>query len=553
MKFPKLYNKPLILLKKFIGRVGRLRVDPSERQFQHHNKRVFRKSAESSGGPVVLVELNQAQSAHIAYSYGAETLSEHSNARIVAYAPRVIDGWLHRFFFKAKAKLGVEEFGVYRSLGASEFLLIKLTECQKRRAIKLTEGVQKTLKCKQDLVDLKIEGVWIGDLIYDVHLRTYNEPTIELSSGIFLKSLLESIQIFVFWNDYMESNDICGLTISHCVYNQAIPMRLAVKKGVPAFQANATHVYRLSERNLFAYNDFFYFRDRFEELPKLVKEEGLKQASAQIKKRFEGEVGVDMPYSKKSAYGSFQPKRLIAESQRQKVLIATHCFFDAPHAYGKNLFPDFYCWLEFLGELSTTTDYDWYIKTHPDYRTGTMKVIEQFLDRYPKFRLLPPSSSHHQIISEGIDVALTCYGTIGFEYAALGVPVINASVNNPHIAYNFNLHPKTIAEYRNVLLDLKNADLDIDKREVFEFYYMRHLFNTENLFFDDFERTIKELGGYSAQFSPLIYDKWIQEYSPDKHKRVKNALSRFVESGDFRMDYRHLDHEIELKSTGFSE
>lgn len=530
-----------------------MRVDPSERQFQHHNKRVFRKSAESSGGPVVLVELNQAQSAHIAYSYTAQTLSKQPQTRIVAYAPRMIDGWLHRLYFKSKAMLGIEEFGVYRSFGAYDFLLIELSESQKRKAKYLAKDVQKTLNCKQDLVDLKVEGVWIGDLIYDTYLRTHNEPTVELSSKIFLKSMLESIQTFVFWNDYMTSNDVCGLIISHCVYNQAFPMRLAVKKGVPAFQVNATHVYRLSERNLFAYNDFFYFRDRFEELPGPAKEKGLEKGAALIKKRFEGEVGVDMPYSKKTAYGSFLAKRLISESQRKKVLIATHCFFDAPHAYGKKLFPDFFCWLEFLGELSTTTDYDWYIKTHPDYRTGTMEVIEQFLSRYPKFRMLPPSSSHHQIISEGIDVALTCHGTIGFEYAALGVPVINASVNNPHIAYNFNLHPRTIEEYREALLNLENINLDIDKSEVFEFYFMRHLFNTENLFFDNYVKTIEELGGYSAQFSPMIYDKWTQEFSSDKHKRVQDSLAFFVESGDFRMDYRHLDHEIELKSTGFSE
>ena len=29
-------------------------------------------------------------------------------------------------------------------------------------------------------------------------------------------------------------------------------------------------------------------------------------------------------------------------------------------------------------------------------------------------------------------------------------PTVNASVNNPHIAYNFNLHPKSIEEYRKI-------------------------------------------------------------------------------------------------------
>ena len=63
----------------------------------------------------------------------------------------------------------------------------------------------------------------------------------------------------------------------------------------------------------------------------------------------------------------------------KKILIATHCFFDSPHSYGNNLFPDFHDWLDFLGNMTEETDYDWYIKTHPDYVQGTMEIIESFI------------------------------------------------------------------------------------------------------------------------------------------------------------------------------
>ena len=48
------------------------------------------------------------------------------------------------------------------------------------------------------------------------------------------------------------------------------------------------------------------------------------------------------------------------------------------------------------------------------------------------------------------------YGTIGFEYAAMNIPVINASLNNPHIAYDFNINPKTRENYQKILKNLKN-------------------------------------------------------------------------------------------------
>ena len=50
------------------------------------------------------------------------------------------------------------------------------------------------------------------------------------------------------------------------------------------------------------------------------------------------------------------------------------------------------------------------------------------------------------------------YGTIGFEYAAMNIPVINASLNNPHIAYDFNINPKTRENYQKILNDtIKNT------------------------------------------------------------------------------------------------
>ena len=105
-----------------------------------------------------------------------------------------------------------------------------------------------------------------------------------------------------------------------------------------------------------------------------------------------------MPYSTKSAYEKKYPFRLINKSNRIKVLVASHCFFDSPHSYGNNLFPDFNEWLNFLGTISLKTNYDWYIKTHPDYNPLTLEVIKKFIKKFNNFTLLPSDTSHNQII-----------------------------------------------------------------------------------------------------------------------------------------------------------
>jgi len=274
-----------------------------------------------------------------------------------------------------------------------------------------------------------------------------------------------------------------------------------------------------------------------------VRQEGLALARQRIERRFAGEVGVDMLYSTSSAYGRLRQGQLLLPSLRKKILIATHCFFDSPHSYGNNLFPDFWEWLDFLGILSGETDYDWYIKTHPDYLPGTLEIVQGFIRRYPKFTLLPSDASHHQIIAEGIDVVLTVYGTIGFEYAALGKSVVNCSLSNPHVAYNFNLHPRSVEEYRIMIRDLDHLPLSIDLDQVYEFYFMHHLYNTQDLFLDDYSGALDAMGGYSAQFTPAIFDQWLAQWTPERHSLTMSALSRFIDSCDFRMDYSHYGRE----------
>jgi len=76
------------------------------------------------------------------------------------------------------------------------------------------------------------------------------------------------------------------------------------------------------------------------------------------------------------------------------------------------------------------------------------------------------------------------------------------------------------------------------------------MYNTQDIFFNNYDATIKELGGYSAQFTDAIYEKWLAEWSPEKHHSIVAALQLFVRSGDFRMDYGHCGREFSVDSFG---
>jgi hypothetical protein len=486
------------------------------------------------------MELNEMYSAHIAYAYLGSLLAEKHDAQIKAYSNGVLGNWWLHINFKFNSFFYIGKFRVYKSFGVNEFIYIQTDKLQCIRASEMHVEIINRINNNRDIEDLHLNGVWVGDLIYDSYLREYNLPTIDASSLTFRNFLLKSIELFIFWEDYLNNNDVRAINVSHCVYNLAVPLRLAIKMGIDVYQANLTHIYHLSEDKLFAYSsDFFEFREKFASLPLEIQTAGVSLAEDRMNSRFTGEVGVDMIYSTKSAFTEPTPERLLRQSERKKILIATHCFFDSPHSFGKNLFPDFYQWMEFLGEISEQTDYDWYVKTHPDYLPGTKEIVDQLVARFPKFTLLPSDSSHKQIVAEGIDVALTCYGTIGFEYAALGVMVINASMNNQHIAYDFNLHARDVTHYRELLINLPYLKLIIDRRQVAEYYFMRYIYNTDNLFFKDYNKIISRIGGYYKQFNPEIYKYWINEWSEIGHNEIIRAINKFISSGDFRMDLSH--------------
>jgi hypothetical protein len=536
---------------EFMRRLKMLTPSPPVRRIAAHNRRVFPHAPdEARREPVVLFELNTLRSAHIAYSYLANTLAEAQQARIVAYVPGFLQGWRQYLYFKIKRMIGVDEFKVYRSFGTTEFLAFAANASQKARAKAIFDSVVPLLKNCRDIEEMMLDGTRVGDLIYDSYLARYRRPTIDIGSEEFRRFLLESIELFLCWTDYFDSHDVRAVNVSHCVYNVALPLRIAVKRGIASYQTNTTHVYRLSERNVFAYGDFADFPALFRGLPPALRAAGLAEAERRVKRRFAGEVGVDMEYSTKSAYGEAKHARLLRPSPRKKILIATHCFFDSPHGYGDNIFPDFNEWLTFLGEMTKVTDYDWYIKTHPDYLPGTKEIIDGFVARYPKFTLLPADASHHQIIAEGINLALTVHGTIAFEYAALGVPVINASQNNPHIAYDFNLHAKDVEHYRRMLLNLDDLGLKIDQQKVYEYYFMKFICNTDDIFFESYSKAVSDLGGYSRQFDAAVYDRWLQDWSVERHETIVQALRNFVRSGDFRLNFTHFGRQITFNALG---
>ena len=521
------------------GMFNRKRVQSDIREFIQHNESVFPKHRTEEGGPVFLMEIHSMASAIIGYSYLASIVSEKYNATVVGYVPTVK---MSRGY-QTQDKHTLSTLDIYQSFCADTIVFPQISYEMDLEARQICSELERNIKTKRQFEELCVHEVEIGALIYDSYLRENGKPTIDIGSQKLSECLLTAVREFLFWQKYFKENQVCGINVSHCVYTHALPLRIAIHLDVPAYQINATHAYRLNSKDTHAYNDFKYFPTIFRSIDSTQREAGLELARSRLERRFSGEVGVDLRYSTKSGFSSSRSERLLSKNPgKKKILVATHCFSDSPHAYGKNIFPDFYEWMECLGQLSNETDYDWHVKTHADFLPKSREVTQLFVDKYPKFNMLPADCSHTQLVAEGIDVCLTVFGTIAYEYAAMGIPTITASENCPTIAYDFNYHPRTVQEYRNTLLSLDKFELQIDRRKVYEWYFMAHIYHTENWLFGDYDSAMKALGGgYYEQFEPRMYRHWVKNcWNIVHHRQIINSLNCFVESGDLRLDARHV-------------
>lgn len=531
----KIINYLILLIKRRCSQIQFIR-----HNYKHNHKNLNNTKFDKK---IILVEQHHWQPLHISFYYLINYFYKKYDCKIIAYPGHILisEKIFFNFYKKIQWFLGnflkINTFGIYYSLGVYKIIFPKISNDIKIKSHKIFNSIEKKIVQKSDVLNINIDGVEIGDLIYDTFLKLYKLPTIDVLDKKFKKFLWEVINYFYYWDDFFLKNDVKVLIGSHSVYTIAIPIRIAIKKNIKVYIPHISALYKLDKNYPLADTEFLHFKKNFSTLTENDKKIGIEEAKRRIDLRIQGKVGVDMWYSTKTSFGPIKERNVLKKNDKIKVLIATHCFFDAPNAIGKLLFVDFYEWLLFLGNFSKNTDYDWYIKTHPDFIPESYSLITDFLKKFPHISLIPSDISHHQLKKEGINFALTCYGTIGFEYALLGIPVINASANNPHINYNFNLHPKNIDEYNFLLKNLKDLKININFSEIYEYYFMMHIYHSKNWIFENLAKVEETLGGFKKLFNDKIYDLWLEEFTREKHENIMSYIENFIAYDRYKINY----------------
>lgn len=377
---------------------------------------------------------------------------------------------------------------IYKSIEARN-LKIRLNKKQKKNVKKYLNEFFNTITDNRSIIDYELDGINIGIDIYESYLIRYLKPTIEnktKENKKLKKIVIEAFKIYFFWKDYVSINkeNIKVVLLSHRNYIETnILNRISIKNNlkVITLSGEGHSVQRWKNLDL---NLFSSYRKIFNQLDEKEQLNGVEWARNRINSRLSGVVGVDMSYSFKSAFRTDAINEnfdnQIIDSPRKKILICSACFYDNPHCYGKMIFDDFMDIFKFLGKISNETNYDWYVKPHPDYLPGTIENLEKCKKFFSNLKILNPETSFHAL-KDKIDYAITPYGSVGHELPFLNIPVINCSNINPHQSYTFNFTPQNKNQLRNQIVNIENTKINkID--EIYEFYFIHYNFlNTSNL------------------------------------------------------------------------
>ena len=423
----------------------------------------------------VLIEVFEQTPSLISYLFFFISLNKKNNLKPILFKPTNANIFRNRI----KEFIPLSIINLYKLFFRSKKIIYPNTNNIKldKKSVKILDSI----KTKKDLINLKINNIWVGDLFYDNYLRSNNLITIDITSQIFKKEISKYIVLFLFWEKYFNLKKVSALIISHSVYLIGLPARIAINKNIKVYLVRSSDVVALSKKYIHAYDGYKDYPKIFSKINKKDQVQGLKIAKEELYKRLLGKSDKLTKTNQPNKISPFSSELKIEKNKNKnknrkiKILVATHDFNDAIHIYGKNLFTDFYEWLEYLGNFSINQDYEWLIKFHPANFDGNYDKAKNIIQKYKKFKIIDKFSTHNYLIKQGIDCVLTVYGSIAHEYPLMNIPVINAG-NNPHYGYDFCLHPRTVKEYEYYLKNIKNIKIKRNfPKKIFEFYFMNFL------------------------------------------------------------------------------
>lgn len=455
-------------------------------------------------------------SSAIVRAYAANYLAQRHNAKLYAY---IREG-------RKKDSITDSIWDVYESFNVVDSIEENLSDDQIKRVDAFVKDIWPTLNTPHDWKNIEIYGINFGTTIIRHYLRV-EIPTYDYRDLSRKEFLREAIGYIVFWYDYLITHKVKAIIVEDGVSREGYMRDIACRMGIDVYVAQYEGFLKQTENYVFS-KSHKYYREFWNQLTRQEKIYGIEWAKEELSAQVSGKKSDANLHGKLSPFACTSFERVLDCSDRTKVLICPHIFEEDSYHCEWQLFDDYFNWLITLGELSEKTEYDWYLKKHPAGSWRDDIIIGEFLKKYPRIKQIPTYISASQLKQEGLDFALTVCGTIGYEYPALGIQVINAG-DNPHIDFDFDWHPATRTEYIDMIMNLDKLHKSVDMKEIYQYYAIRYLYyinsNSRRMIGESIFKN-KELLDGGVRKGPKKYKLFMDECSQKRHAEIKNNVEK---------------------------
>lgn len=397
--------------------------------------------------------------------------------------------------------------------------------------------IHKSLKTKQDVLNIKYNDMVLGDLIYDTYLRYKAKPTIYLNDFYLFRVILSSLIIFNESDFYYKKFRPKYYFTSYTSYlHHGIPSRLALKYNTTLITLGAYELFfNIVEKDFPTHlKNYSSYSSDYNSVDNDLKNKLLDEAKTSLNARLNGTIDKALYYVSKSSYqDSYVTSTYFINNFKKRVIIFSHDFYDSPHIRRWLLFEDFYEWLKFVIVSADTDSIDYFVKMHPNSSPKSIEVVKELLINFPQIKLIPLNISTKQLINEGFDYAITNHGTVAHELPLFNIPVL-CSGDNPHVSFDFTYTAKSKDEFygliRNPFKLQSLINLDKKKEDVYKYYAMHYLFekdinsNKKNLELLNKIRRIQQI----EEWNTFVSGKLIDESELDRI--IENSIELLLEN-----------------------
>lgn len=483
------------------------------------------------GDSVILVEAWQSPHNQLGISIFLPLLAKRLDARAVSFYAMQTRTFSRpkeflRHFFSFSKKSGCLKFHIF-SLNSNKHYL--------RLAKVILGDIVEKVDPLRALENFVYRGVEIGDLIYDQFLRMTGSPTLDIKDQRLVRVVHDYLLYVDQLKNYFKDKNVKAVIVGETTYRLAVPARIAIASGLQAYHVSGSTIFSLNSQTQNAYLEAKYFKNYGEKYLALPDESTLLYGSSFRPSIRTTEISWTSNEREVEIVGPINAR----EGDTTRILVACHSFLDAPHVYGINLFPDFFSWLDFIGNLSNNAGVQFLLKPHPSERQDSSTIFDTLKNRYPKLVILPRNVTNADIIQMGIDAVLTVYGTVALEYSQYGIPVITASSVGPYSTWEFCYNPSSVREYGdfiNQFQDLRSKVVNIADLKLF-LYLEKHLLFKSWLFHRD-PKVLNTIRSTPKGYTWDIFRLLGHDFNSSLPELLA-ALEKFLDSKDYFLHKGH--------------